>query len=246
MLVGKPPWERDRMEKKGSRNAIAPSSVPYDSDWLPPKEMTKEDIEKVIKAFTDAAKRAVEAGFDAIEVHGAHGYLINEFLSPLSNKRSDEYGGTLERRERFILEVVQSVRKVIPDSMPLFVRLSCVDHVEGGWTLGDSVHLTHRLKEEGCDVIDCSSGGIVEVSMEAYPGFQVPYAERIRREVGIRTMAVGLITAYEQAEEIVSNSRADLVAMAREFLRDPYLPIRWSKRAGLKPEVPRQYLRAWF
>lgn len=240
------PWERDGMKVKGSKYAIAPSPIPYGADWHTPKEMTEEDMRSVQKAFEDAAKRALEAGFDVIEVHAAHGYLIHEFLSPISNKRTDQYGGSIENRERFLIEVVRRVRKVIPDSMPLFVRISCVDHVEGGWTLEDSIHLAKRLKDEGCDVIDCSSGGIVEdEKVNAYPGFQVPYAERIKKEVGIMTMCVGLITTYEQAQEIVMNSRADLVAMAREFLRDPYLPMRWAKAHGLKPEVPRQYIRAW-
>lgn len=176
-----------------------------------------------------------------------HGYLLHEFLSPISNKRTNKYGGSLENRERFLVEVVRSVRKAIPDSMPLFVRLSCVDYVEGGWTLEDSLHLAIALKEEGCDVIDCSSGGIVEEEkVNAYASFQVPYAEKIKKEVGIKTMSVGLITTYEQAEDIIGNSRADLVAIAREFLRDPYLPMRWVKSKGLKPEVPRQYIRAWF
>ncbi|MEZ0360456.1 MAG: NADPH dehydrogenase NamA [Hydrogenobacter sp.] len=240
------PWERDERKVKGSKHAIAPSPIPYGKDWHVPKEMNEEDIQSVQKAFEEAAKRAVSAGFDIIEVHAAHGYLIHEFLSPLSNRRSDIYGGSLENRERFLVEIVRKIRKVIPDSMPLFVRLSCVDHVEGGWNLEDSIHLAKRLKDEGCDVIDCSSGGIVEdEKVQAYPSFQVPYAERIKKEVGIMTMSVGLITTYEQAEDIIDNSRADLVAMAREFLRDPYLPMRWAKAHGIKPQVPRQYIRAW-
>jgi len=241
-----PPWEREKRKIKGSKHAIAPSPIPFGKDWMTPKEMTQEDIEGVQKAFEEAAKRAVLAGFDVIEVHSAHGYLLHEFLSPISNKRKDSYGGSLENRERLLLETVKRIRKVIPDSMPLFVRLSCVDYVEGGWSLEDSIHLAQRLKEEGFDVIDCSSGGIVpEEKLPAYPSFQVPYAERIKREAGIMTMSVGLITTYPQAEDIVSNERADLVAIAREFLRDPYLPHRWAKTAGIKPEVPRQYLRGW-
>lgn len=240
------PWEREKTKIKGSKHAIAPSPIPYGKDWLVPKGMDHEDIQAVQKAFAEGAKRAVNAGFDVIEIHSAHGYLLHEFLSPISNKRTDKYGGSLENRERFLIEVVRTVRKVIPDSVPLFVRLSCVDYVEGGWTLEDSIHLARALKEEGCDVIDCSSGGIVEEDkVNAYASFQVPYAERIKKEVGIKTMSVGLITTYEQAEDIIGNSRADLVAMAREFLRDPYLPIRWAKSKGLKPEVPRQYIRAW-
>ncbi|MDM7273582.1 NADPH dehydrogenase NamA [Sulfurihydrogenibium azorense] len=241
------PWERESVKIKGSKDAIAPSPLQFGNNWHIPKEMNKKDIEEVQNSFVNAAKRAVEAGFDIIEIHAAHGYLIHEFLSLISNHRTDEYGGSLENRERFLLEVVKKVRNVIPESMPLFVRLSCVDHVEDGWTLEDSIHLAKRLKEEGCDVIDCSSGGILESEVvNAYPGFQVPYSEKIKREAKIKTMTVGLIKSYYQAEEMISNNRADLVAIGREFLKDPYLPIRWALSNNIKIQIPKQYLRGWF
>ncbi len=241
-----PPWERKKMKFRGSGKAIAPSPIPFGRRWLTPKEMSEEDIREVQESYRLALRRAVEAGFDVVEIHAAHGYLIHEFLSPLSNRRNDSYGGSFENRIRFLLEVVRIARNTIPDSMPLFVRISAVDYVEGGWSIEESVELAKRLKEEGVDLVDCSSGRIVEEeSFVEFPGHQVPYAERIRREAGIKTMAVGTITTYEQAEEIVSNGRADLVAIGREFLRDPYLPLRWGKRIGVDIPVPRQYSRAW-
>ena len=241
-----PPWEREKVKVRGSKNAIAPSPLPFGKNWLAPREMTKEDIEEVKNSYRKAMRRAAEAGFDLVEIHAAHGYLIHEFLSPVSNKREDEYGGSFENRVRFLLEVVRIAREELPDSVPLSVRISAVDYVDGGWTLEESVELARLLKEEGVDLIDCSSGRIVqEERFTEYPGHQIPFAERIRREAGIRTIAVGMIRTYEQAEEIISNGRADLVAIGREFLRDPYLPLRWAKQAGVKMEVPRHYIRAW-
>ena len=241
-----PPWEREKVKVRGSRKAIAPSPIPFGENWLTPREMTKEDIEEVKSSYRKAVRRAVEARFDLVEIHSAHGYLIHEFLSPVANRREDEYGGSFENRARFLLEVVRIAREELPDSAPLSVRISAVDYVEGGWTLEESVELAKLLKEEGVDLVDCSSGRIVqEESFVEYPGHQVPFAERIRREAGVRTIAVGMIRTYEQAEEIVSNGRADLVAIGRGFLRDPYLPLRWAKYAGVKIEVPRQYIRAW-
>jgi len=226
-----PPWQRDKVEVKGSKQAVAPSALPFGKNWFTPKEMSKDDIKEVQKAYEKAVKRAVDAGFDVIEIHAAHGYLIHEFLSPISNRRVDEYGGSFENRIRFLIEIVRVARKIMPDGMPLFVRISAVDYVEGGWTLEDSVELARRLKDEGVDVIDCSSGRIVENEIvHEYPGHQVPFAEEIRKRIGIMTMSVGGITTYEQAEEIVSNKRADLVAIGREFLRDPYFPLRWAKK----------------
>ncbi len=241
-----PPWEREKVKVRGSREAIAPSPIPFGENWLTPREMTKEDIEDVKSSYRKAVRRAVEVGFDLVEIHSAHGYLIHEFLSPVANRREDEYGGSFENRVRFLLEVVRIARKELPDSVPLSVRISAVDYVEGGWILEESVELAKLLKEEGVDLIDCSSGRIAqEESFTEYPGHQVPFAERISREAGIGTIAVGMIRTYEQAEEIVSNGRADLVAIGRKFLRDPYLPLRWAKQAGVKMEVPRQYIRAW-
>ncbi|RLJ70521.1 2,4-dienoyl-CoA reductase-like NADH-dependent reductase (Old Yellow Enzyme family) [Hydrogenivirga caldilitoris] len=241
-----PPWERDKVKVRGTKDAIAPSSIPFGKNWLPPREATLEDIKEIQNSYRLAFKRAVEAGFDLIEIHAAHGYLIHEFLSPLTNKREDSYGGSFENRVRFLIEVVRIARKEIPDNIPLSVRISAVDYVEGGWTLEESIELVKLLKEEGVDLIDCSSGRISEEEgFVEYPGHQVPFAEEIRKKTDARTMAVGVIRTYEQAEEIISNGRADLVAIGREFLRDPYLPLRWAKQAGLKPEVPRQYIRAW-
>ncbi|WP_457600907.1 NADH:flavin oxidoreductase/NADH oxidase [Hydrogenivirga sp.] len=241
-----PPWERERVKVRGSKNAIAPSPLPFGENWLVPKEMTPEDIKEVQDSYRLAVRRAVAAGFDVIEIHAAHGYLIHEFFSPVSNRREDSYGGSFVNRIRFLVEVVRIAREEMPESMPLFVRISAVDYVEGGWTLEDSVELARALKEEGVDIIDCSSGRIVAgESFHEHPGYQIPFAERIKEEAGIATMAVGMITTYEQAEEVVSNGRANLVAIGREFLRDTYLPIRWAKGAGVEMEVPRQYIRAW-
>jgi len=241
-----PPWEREKVSVRGSRDAIAPSSLPFGKNWRTPKEMTLEDIREVQGSYRSALRRAVDAGFDVVEIHAAHGYLIHEFLSPLTNKREDEYGGSFENRIRFLLEVVRIAREELPDSTPLFVRISAVDYLEGGWTLEESLELSRLLKDEGVDLIDCSSGRIAqEEKFLEYPGHQVPFAERIKGGAGVRTMAVGMIKTYEQAEDIVSNGRADLVAVGREFLRDPYLPLRWAKQAGIEPEVPRQYARAW-
>ncbi|ADC89686.1 NADH:flavin oxidoreductase/NADH oxidase [Thermocrinis albus DSM 14484] len=241
-----PPWERSVRKVRGSKHAIAPSPLPFGKNWTIPREMSVEDIKEVQGSYRNAVKRAVEAGFDIIEIHAAHGYLIHEFLSPVSNKRKDQYGGSFENRVRFLLEVVRIARSEMPDSMPLWVRISSVDYVEGGWTLEESVELAKILKKEGVDVIDCSSGRIVEDEpFGEYPGHQVPFAERIKREAGVLTQAVGMITSYELAQEIVANGRADFVAIGREFLRDPYLPVRWAQKAGVKGMVPRQYLRAW-
>ncbi len=241
-----PGWERAKKKKRGSKNSIAPSSIPFGKNWEIPKELTKEDIEEVKKAFIKGAERAVNAGFDIVEIHSAHGYLLHEFLSPLSNKRKDEYGGSFENRTRLLKEIIRDVRKVIPDSMPLFVRISAVDWIEGGWSIDDSVNLAKELKEEGVDVMDCSSGRIIEKErINEYPGFQVPFAERIKREAGIRTMAVGMINSLEQAEDIVGNGRADLVAFGRKFLRDPYFPLRWSKRLNIDNLIPWQYKRGF-
>ena len=241
-----PPWERERVEVRGSRDAIAPSPVPFGKNWLTPKEMTREDIEIVKESYREAVKRATEAGFDLIEIHAAHGYLLHEFLSPVTNRRKDEYGGSFENRVRLLLEVVRIAREELPESTPLSVRISAVDYVKGGWSLEESVELAKLLKAEGVDLIDCSSGRIAqEESFSEYPGHQVPFAERIRREAGVKTIAVGMIKTYEQAEETLSNGRADLVAVGREFLRDPYLPLRWAKGAGLEIHIPRQYIRAW-
>ncbi len=241
-----PPWEREKMIKRGSKDAIAPSSLPFGKGWEIPSEMDKEDINEVKSAFLSGVKRAISAGFDIVEIHSAHGYLLHEFLSPISNQRKDEYGGNFENRTRFLREVVSAARKVMPDNMPLFVRISATDWIEGGWTIEESIELARKLKDEGVDLIDCSSGKISEEEkIDEFPGFQVPFAEIIKKEAGIKTMAVGFITKYEQAEEIVKNRRADLVAFGRKFLRDPYFPLRWSNRKGMKDIIPTQYKRGF-
>ncbi|MFW8565447.1 NADH:flavin oxidoreductase/NADH oxidase [Orrella sp. 11846] len=206
----------------------APSELPVAPGWLEPKSLTHEEMGQLREAWCDAAKRSLQAGFEAIEVHAAHGYLLHSFLSPISNQRNDEYGGDFEGRSRFVLEVVEAVRAVWPEDKPLFVRLSCVDGVEGGLTLEDSVRLAHRLKALGVDVVDCSSGGLSESATATMTprglGHQVPYAQTIRRDVEIATMAVGLILFPEQAQAIVQEGQADLVALGRELMFNPNWP----------------------
>ena len=225
---------------------VAPSAVPFREGDTPPHALSREEIGEIIAAFAAAAERAVRAGFEVIEIHGAHGYLIHEFCSPLANQRTDEYGGSFENRIRFAMEVVKAVRAVIPDSMPLFLRISASDWVEGGWTLADSVQLARCVRQLGVDLIDCSSGGTVPYAkIELGPGYQVPFAERIRREAEIATAAVGMITEPLQAEEIVAGEKADLVMLARELLRHPYWPLHAAKALGVKPGPPVQYGRAY-
>jgi 2,4-dienoyl-CoA reductase-like NADH-dependent reductase (Old Yellow Enzyme family) len=200
-----------------------------------------------VRAFAGAAARAHRAEFDVIEVHAAHGYLIHEFLSPLANHRTDRYGGSFENRTRLLLEIVDAIRAVWPERKPLFVRLSATDWVPGGWDLHESVRVSADLARHGVDLIDCSSGGLSPLQQISFePGYQVPFAERIRREASILTMAVGLITTAEQAEQIVADGRADLVAMGREFLRNPYFPLHAARTLGSPEAVPwsAQYLRA--
>lgn len=226
-----------------SGDIFAPSSIPFDQNSPTPKELTKEQIKETVEKFQLGAKRAKDAGFDIIEIHAAHGYLINEFLSPLSNKRNDEYGGSLENRYRFLKEVIQAVRKVWEG--PLFVRVSASDYVEGGSTINDYVQIAKWLKEDGVDLIDVSSGGLVPANIDVYPGYQVPFSEKIRQEANIKTGAVGLITSPLQAEEILKNNRADLIFVARELLRNPYWPYHAANELNAKIESPTQYERGW-
>ena len=241
------PWKGNKALAidEGGWDTFAPSAIPYKSSEPSPKEMSPADIKKIIADFGDAAKRAVQAGFEVIEIHGAHGYLIDEFLSTLSNHRNDEYGGNFENRIRLVLEIVTVVRKIIPDSMPLFVRISATDWVEGGWDISDSVKLAKVLKEMGVDVIDCSTGGnSPDQKIQVAPMYQVSFAEQIKKDTGILTAAVGLITTVDEAEGILTNGRADLVLMARAFLRDPYFPLHAAKETGTDIEWPEQYQRA--
>ncbi len=225
---------------------IAPSPIPFQEGRKTPKEMTHQDIDDVVSAFSRAARRARQAGFDVIEIHAAHGYLLNEFLSPVTNKRTDEYGGSLENRFRIVREVIEAVRGEWGKEFPLFVRISAVDYVDGGVTIEDSVEIARLLKECGVDLIDVSTGAILPVRPpKVHPGYQVPFAERIKREVGIPTGAVGLITCPEQAEEIIGNERADLVFLGRELLRDPQWILRVKHKAGIPYEGPKQYIRGF-
>ena len=232
--------------ERGGWRTIAPSAIPFSGNYPSPKDMSIEDIKLVIEQFCQAAKRSLDSGFEIIELHMAHGYLAHEFLSPLSNRRTDNYGGSLDNRCRFVIETAKSVRRIIPDSMPLFVRISASDWTEGGWDICHSVQLAKWLKDTGVDLIDCSSGGnISNAKIPAAPGYQIPFAQRIKKEANIPTGGVGLITNAEQAEQIIINEQADIVLLAREMLRDPYWAMQAAKKlnAELK-DFPNQYLRA--
>ncbi|MDT2045564.1 NADPH dehydrogenase NamA [Priestia aryabhattai] len=221
----------------------APSAIAFDDESKTPAEMTKEDIERTIAAFKEGAQRSKQAGFDIIEIHGAHGYLVHQFLSPLSNKRTDEYGGSAENRYRFLKEIIDSVQEVWDG--PLFVRVSATDYTEGGLTVNDHVTFATWMKEQGVDLIDVSSGALVHAKINVYPGYQVPFAEQIKQEAAIHTGAVGLITSGLQAEEILQSKRADLIFVARELLRDPYWPRTAATELNTNIEAPVQYERGW-
>jgi 2,4-dienoyl-CoA reductase-like NADH-dependent reductase (Old Yellow Enzyme family) len=232
--------------EEGAWRTVAPSPLPFNPTDPVPAELSQPEIGTIIEAFAAAARRALAAGFEVLELHAAHGYLIHEFASPLSNHRTDVYGGGFDNRVRFALEVTTSVRAAWPEHLPLFVRISATDWKEGGWTLDDSVALAARLKDRGVDLIDCSSGGAVrDAKVQLGPAYQTPFAERIRRETGIRTGAVGLITEARQADEIIRAGRADLVLLAREFLRDPYFPLHAARTLGVDVDPPVQYSRAF-
>ena len=233
-------------EQAGGWPTVAPSALPFTEGYPTPAELDLAGVRRVAQAFREAAKRALAAGARLIEVHAAHGYLLHEFLSPLSNHRTDAYGGDFENRIRLLAEVVEAIRCEWPERLPLFVRISASDWVDGGWTVEESVLLARQLKPLGVDVVDCSSGGVVSgVRIPVGPGYQVMLAERVRREADIRTAAVGLITAPAQAEQIIRMGQADLVLIARESLRDPYWPLHAAKVLGHEFTPPPQYLRAW-
>jgi 2,4-dienoyl-CoA reductase-like NADH-dependent reductase (Old Yellow Enzyme family) len=224
---------------------LAPSPLPFHAEDGLPHPMTTEEIRTLIDDFKNSAERSLKAGFEVIEIHAAHGYLINSFLSPLSNHRTDEFGGSFENRIRLLLEIVKKIRTVWPESLPLFVRISATDYLEGGWDITSSVRLAEILKNSGVDLIDCSSGGLISgVRIPLGPGYQVPFAEEIRSKTGILTGAVGLITTAFQAEEILKKGSADLIMIARESLRDPNFPLRAAKELGVDVSWPVQYLRA--
>jgi 2,4-dienoyl-CoA reductase-like NADH-dependent reductase (Old Yellow Enzyme family) len=241
--AGRKAWSPEK--GRGPQPAVAPCAEPYAPDWPVPQVLDAAEIDRIVAAWQEAARRAYRAGFDVIELHAAHGYLLHQFLSPLTNHRNDDYGGSPEKRTGMLRRVVEAVRAVWPEEKPLFVRISASDWTAGGLTVDDHLPVARALKELGVDLIDCSSGGLVPaVPPRIYPGYQVPFAERIRREAGIATQAVGLITQPEQAEEIVANGRADLVALGRELLRNPYWPLQAARALGVEMEWPEQYVRA--
>lgn len=242
------PWAAEHgmvPETRGGWQTVGPSAVAFADNYPTPVALDRAGIQALVDAFAAAAVRAVGAGFRLIELHAAHGYLLQEFLSPHSNRRTDQYGGSFENRIRFLLEVVDRLRAVIPDRLPLLVRISATDWAPGGWTIEESVALARILGGRGVDLVDCSSGGNVSgVRIELKPGYQVPFAERIRRETGVPTGAVGLITEAAQADQIIRSGQADLVLLARELLRDPYWPLHAAGILGVAASWPAQYLRA--
>jgi 2,4-dienoyl-CoA reductase-like NADH-dependent reductase (Old Yellow Enzyme family) len=232
--------------KAGVPGAIGPSPLAFSANYATPQAMSHGDIEQVILAFQQAALRARDAGFQAIEIHSAHGYLLHQFLSPLSNQRDDRYGGSFDNRARLHLEVVRAARAVWPAELPFFVRISATDWADGGWDLDQSVALARQLHDEGVDLIDVSSGGLTMAQqIRPEPGYQVPLAQRIRAETGIATGAVGLISEAAQANAIVRDGQADAVLIARQSLRDPYWPLRATLDLGGLPAAPTQYQRGW-
>jgi 2,4-dienoyl-CoA reductase-like NADH-dependent reductase (Old Yellow Enzyme family) len=242
------PWEGGEPVPAGAGGwtPVAPSAIPFADGHPVPVELDVAGLAGIVRAFAAAARRALAAGFELIEVHAAHGYLLHQFLSPLSNRRADRYGGAFENRIRLPLEVVDAVRAVWPERLPLWMRISATDWAEaGGWDLPQTVALARELKKRGVDLLDCSSGGTLpHVKIPAGPGFQVPFAEAVRREAGIATGAVGLITDPRQAEEIVAAGRADVVLLGRQFLRDPYWPLHAAQALAVDLDWPPQYRRA--
>ncbi len=233
------------VEDGGWRPVYSSTSKGFTAESIQPEALTAEGISRVIKAFSDGAVRSLEAGFELVEIHGAHGYLVHQFLSPLVNTRTDEYGGSFENRTRLVRQIVEAVRKVWPERLPLWLRISASDWTEGGWTIEDSVALARVVKGLGVDLIDASSGGIVPTAkIPLGPGYQTPFAERIRKEAGILAGAVGMITSPEQAQHVIWTGQADLVLLARELLRDPHWPLRAAAALKQNVEWPKQYERA--
>ncbi|MGO9462460.1 MAG: NADH:flavin oxidoreductase/NADH oxidase [Rhodomicrobium sp.] len=232
-------------DAEGGWHPVGPSALAFAQNYTAPRELAVSEIHSLRDAFATAAQRACRAGFRAIEIHAAHGYLLHEFLSPLSNQRTDGYGGVFENRTRFLRDTVAAVRKVLPDRCPLFVRISATDWSEGGWDIEQSVMLARELKSLGTDLIDVSSGGNIErAQIPAGPGYQTAFAERIRREAGIATSTVGMITSAAQADHIIRTGQADFVLLARELLRNPYWPLHAAQELGYPMSWPNQYLRA--
>ena len=244
------PWKGGKAVPigEGGWEPLGVGAKPFTDGYPTPRALTGTDIELICGQFRDATRRALDAGFKVIEIHSAHGYLFHSFLSPISNRRTDEYGGPFENRARLLLRIVREVRSTMPADLPLAVRLSCSDWMEGGWTIDDSVRLAVQLRELGVDFIDCSSGGVSPSAKIAVgPGYQTGFAENIRRQAGIKTAAVGMITEPHQAETILRTGQADLVFLAREMLRDPYWPARAARQLGVPATsfTPSQYGRAW-
>jgi 2,4-dienoyl-CoA reductase-like NADH-dependent reductase (Old Yellow Enzyme family) len=243
------PWvdEGPLAPADGGWPVVGPSPLAFNDGFPTPVELDDAGIAAIVTAFADSAVRAAEAGFQMVEIHAAHGYLLHSFLSPVSNLRTDRWGGDLEGRSRFLLEVTRSIRRVWPDRLPLAVRISATDWIEGGWDLDESVELARWLRAEGVDLVDCSSGGTARVRIPVEPGYQVPFAARVRREAEVATAAVGLLTTAEQAAAIIERGEADLVLLGREALRDPYAARRFAAELGTPEAVepPRQYRRGW-
>jgi 2,4-dienoyl-CoA reductase-like NADH-dependent reductase (Old Yellow Enzyme family) len=242
------PWEGNGKiseSEGGWSNVIAPSAVAFANHYPLPHAATTQEIHSIVEAFAKAARRACEAGFRVVEIHAAHGYLIHEFLSPLSNRRTDAYGGSFENRTRILREIIAAVRRSWPEQAPVFVRISSTDWVDGGWDIEQSVELARQVKKLGIDLIDCSSGGnVAQANIPVGPGYQTPFAERIRQESGMLTGALGMITSPVQAEHILATGQADAVVIAREMLRDPYWPLQAARELGQSISWPVQYLRA--
>jgi 2,4-dienoyl-CoA reductase-like NADH-dependent reductase (Old Yellow Enzyme family) len=240
-LGGHPISEADR----GWRPIFAPSPIPFSEQHHTPQALDEAGIRSIVHAFGEAASRALHAGFRALEIHSAHGYLLHSFLSPLSNHRTDAHGGSLHSRTRIVRNVVSEIRSVWPERYPLFLRISATDYAEGGWDMEQSVELARQVKLLGVDLVDCSSGGLLpHVTIAFGPGYQAGFAQRIKMEAGILTGAVGMITTAEQAEHVLRTGQADVVVLARELLRHPYWPLGAARRLGVEAPWPKQYLRA--
>ena len=241
------PWDGGTKlnENEGGWKTVSASALPFNPQDDLPLALEEEVIARVIADFKIAAQRALIAGYKVVEIHAAHGYLIHQFLSPISNLRTDRYGGSFENRIRFLLEIIQAIKSVCPEDLPLFVRISATDYVEGGWNLVEAIQLAKILKTEGVDLIDCSSGGLVPYARVPFgPGYQVPFAAAIKKETGILTGAVGMITGVDQAESILNQGEADLILQARESLREPYFALKAAKALGDDVTWPLQYMRA--
>jgi 2,4-dienoyl-CoA reductase-like NADH-dependent reductase (Old Yellow Enzyme family) len=238
-------WENKQISLEEGWETIAPSPIPYHPSERIPHELSVEEIKDLVQNFKNAAKRAVNAGFDVIEIHGAHGYLVHQFLSPLSNVRTDEYGGSFENRSRFLLEIINAVNEELNENVALFVRISGTEYAENGWNIEDSVKLAKELKNHSVDLIDVSSGGNIHgAKISVFDGYQVPFSSQVRNEADVKTGAVGLITKVEQAEEILLKGDADLIFVAREILRNPYIAVQGSFEMKQDSFFPHQYLRA--